>query len=395
MTRRTWASGAVLLGLLGLVLLAVLIAPSTEKGTPYSSNSAGLNGIRLARDLSARLGWKPEARETPFSDSMRNPAPVQIVIEADVAATEAHALLDFARRGGSLLIAGRGGALDDSLPLVAIPGGMPVPNAAGCKATDVWQTQVSPFVQVASIRWSRPAPPDTVGFGRVQRGGRADRVASAAVGFPYGAGRIVAVADKNYLANDLLRRCDLEADVSFVRMIEYLTRGQRGQRLAFDEFHHGYGVHGGSIAAIRGYLSRTSSGRMLGQLFVAGLLLLLAFAPRPLAPRDPSHVARRSPLEHADALAHAYAAVGATRTAASRLLAGVRRRSRRERQKTRDTDEQLLAAAAAMSNEAAAAAAVVGHALVTPVPARELPGVASALETIERSLTGKPTSAIR
>jgi hypothetical protein len=173
-------------------------------------------------------------------------------------------------------------------------------------------------------------------------------------------------------------------------MIEYLSGGQRGVRVAFDEYHHGYGVRGGSFAAIRLYLSGTASGRMLAQIAVAGLLLLFAAAPRPLAPRDPTHIARRSPLEHADALAHAYASVNATRTATARLLAGVRRRSR-GRSRGKDADAAFLTAAASMSPTASKAAALVGNALETPVPARQLPEVAAALETIEHELSRPPS----
>jgi len=203
---------------------------------------------------------------------------------------------------------------------------------------------------------------------------------------PLGAGRIVLIADENFVANDVIRRCELGTDVAFVRMIEYLAHGQRGLRVAFDEYHHGYGVRGGSFTAMRLYLSGTPSGRMLAQIAVAGLLLLLAAAPRPLEPRDPTHIARRSPLEHADALAHAYSSVNATRTVTARLLAGVRRRSR-GRSRGKDADAAFLTAAATMSPAASKAAALVGDALERAVPARQLPEVATALETIEHELS--------
>jgi hypothetical protein len=141
------------------------------------------------------------------------------------------------------------------------------------------------------------------------------------------------------------------------------------------------------------YLAGTPSGRMLAQIAVGGLLLLFAAAPRPLAPRDPSHVARRSPIEHADALAHAYAGVRATRTATARLLAGVRRRAR-GRSRAADTDESFLAAASALSPRAAQAASTVSAALQSPLPEGQLTEVASALETIERELT-RPSSSPR
>jgi hypothetical protein len=201
----------------------------------------------------------------------------------------------------------------------------------------------------------------------------------------------VLVADEGFLANDVIRRCELRTDAEYVRMVEYLSRGRRGLRVAFDEFHHGYGVRGGSFTAIRRYLTGTPSGNMLAQVAIAGLILLFAAAPRPLAPRDPSHVARRSPLEHADALAHAYASVNASRTATSRLVAGVRRRSR-VRVRGNDADAAFLATVSAISPAAAKAASAVADALERPLPSRQLPEVATALDTLEQELSRPPST---
>lgn len=400
MNRKKWTSAAILVALLGLVALAVLLAPSRQQGKPHSSYSAGVDGLRLARDLASRLGWKTEARETAFSDTLREPAPLQVLVSARVSAIEAGALLAFVRNGGRLLVAGPAGALDDSLPLVAgEPGELAERyGAAGCADRGLWPTMLTQFSRIGTARWRRPAPADTVGFGRVivRREASGEPLEErAGFGFALGRGRIVAVADPNLLANDVIRRCQLEADVTFVRMIEYLAGGTQGERIAFDEYHHGYGVRGGSLTAIRMYLAGTPSGRMLAQMAVAGLLLLLAFAPRPLIPRDPTHVARRSPLEHADALAHAYAGVHATGTAASRLVAGVRRRTRRDRIRHRESDEALLATAAAASSEAATAAALVTQAMDGRLADRELPRVAEAVRTIEQALTHRSAPTTR
>jgi hypothetical protein len=398
MTRRTVMSAWILGALLGLVLLAVLISPSTEKGRPSSSYSAGEDGARLSRDLIGRLGWLPEARLVAFSDTIRDPAPIQVLIDANVSDREAGYLLRFVRGGGSLLVAGGGGAISDSIGAVAIRGGRlaEADFEANCERRGTWRAELTQTAYASSIGWSRPAPPDTVGFGDVvvdAQEGKAEHHARPAFGMPYGGGRIVLVADGSFLTNDVIRRCELRTDAAFVRMIEYLSKDRRGLRVAFDEFHHGYGMRGGSLAAIRMYLAGTPSGRVLAQIAIGGLLLLFAAAPRPLAPRDPTHVARRSPIEHADALAHAYASVKATRTATARLLSGVRRRVR-GRSRAADSDETFLAGASSVSPAAARAAGVVSSALDATVPERQLPDIASALQTIERELT-RPSSSLR
>ena len=394
MTRRTLVSAWSLGGLIALVVLAVLASPAAQKGRPSSSYSAGADGVRLAHDLIGRLGWKPERRETPFSDTLREVAPIQVLVDADVSESEAGQLLAFVRGGGGLIVAGSDGLIQDSLGMVAHPDAMYVEDsdAPHCERRGTWQAELQSSV-THGIGWMRPLPEDTVGYGTVRfpRRDGPGRQGQSALGMPLGAGRVVVIADAGFLANDVIRRCELGTDIAFVRMVEYLSRGQRGVRIAFDEYHHGYGLHGGSFAAIRMYLSGTPSGRMLAQIAVAGLLLLLAAAPRPLAPRDPTHVARRSPLEHADALAHAYASVHATRTTTSRLLAGLRRRSR-GRSRAKDADAAFLESAAAMSAAASKAAEVVRNALERPVASRQLPEVAAALETIELELSRPPSS---
>jgi hypothetical protein len=393
MTRRTLISAWVLAGLLVAVFVAVLVTPSAQQGRPSSSYSTGPDGVRLARDLIGRLGWRPEAREEPFSDTLADPAPIQVLVNVDLSEAEAGQLLSFARQGGGLIVAGVG-TIADSLGIVSRGSGTyaEAVNPANCERRGTWQAELAKTSIASGIDWSRPLPDDTVGYGEIISVAR-DRPARrsrAAIGMPLGAGRIVVIGDENFLSNDVVRRCELGTDVDFVRMIEYLSGGRRGLRVAFDEFHHGYGVRGGSMTAVRMYLGGTRSGRMLAQIAIGGLLLLFAAAPRPLAPRDPSHVARRSPLEHADALAHAYASVSATRTATARLLAGVRRRTR-ARSRAGDDDLEYLAAAGAVSPAAAGAAARVRSALETTTPDRHLPEVAAALETIEAELT-RPSS---
>jgi hypothetical protein len=397
MTRRTLISAWILAGLLGMVFLAVLVAPSRENGRPYSSHSAGAEGARLSHDLIARLGWRPERRNVAFSGALRDPAPIQVLLDADVSESEAGDLLAFVRQGGGLVVAGGNGIIHDSLGFVGRGQGTFVENeyAAHCERRGTWQAELAKGSLSQAIGWVRPLPADTVGFGNILVGGRRGSAGGdrAGIGMPLGRGRVVALADPSFVANDVIRRCELGTDVGFVRMIEYLSHGERGVRVAFDEFHHGYGVRGGSFTAIRLYLAGTPSGRMLAQVAIGGLLLLFAAAPRPLAPRDPNHIARRSPLEHADALAHAYAGVNATRTATARLLAGLRRRVR-ARSRAKDADAAFLATAASISPASASASEVVSRALESPIPSRQLPEVAAALETIERELT-RPRSSHR
>ena len=197
-------------------------------------------------------------------------------------------------------------------------------------------------------------------------------------------------SDPDILRNDVLRACDYGIAPPVVRMLEYLSarNGQSRPRVVFDEFHHGFGAQPGTMRAIAQYLGGTGSGHLLFQLLGAGLVLLLAAAPRDIPPTDPGRIERRSPLEHVDALARAYAQVAATRTAATRLLHGVRRRMERGsvQRGTVLTDDAFLGNAEARSPALKPDVALIRRALRATLPRQEFAAVGAALERLESSL---------
>jgi len=196
----------------------------------------------------------------------------------------------------------------------------------------------------------------------------------------------------------VLRVCRWGADVAALRILEYVSDsapgGGRRQRLVFDEYHQGYGEQPGTMRGIFAYLGRTGSGHLVLQLAAAGLVLLLAIGPRLLPPRAVDRIERRSPLEHVDALARAYRAVGATRTATSRLVHGVRRRVEHSlgSQGGATTDATFLAWARERVPARATDVDLVSGALVQPISRRELEIVGQALRRLETSLTSFPKS---
>jgi hypothetical protein len=220
--------------------------------------------------------------------------------------------------------------------------------------------------------------------------------APAAMGFPLGRGRVVVVADPDLVRNDVLRVCRWGADVAAIRILEYASAGapNGGQRdrMIFDEYHQGYGDQPGTFRGIVRYLGRTSSGHFVLQLAGAGLVLLLAAGPRLLVPSGSERIERRSPLEHVDALAQAYRAVGATRTATSRLVHGVKRRVEQAlgARSGATSDEEFLGWAASRVSSIGPDVEMVRAALAKPVARRELEAVGQALRRIETALTSFP-----
>jgi hypothetical protein len=413
---------AVVLPIIGvLVLFSALLAPDGivgRTGNPRLSTwSTEPQGARLFYELTQRLGWQAERREVRGFGA--DPAVIHAVLDPDLPLqqTDVRQLLEHVRNGGALFVVlGAGAAgIADSLHVTweglayfttAASGDA---GDAGCPPrrqafTPLWPDD-RPHLNV--LRWSRPAPPDVEHFLPLElprapvRAGpvvvttdtlprRRMRDQFAAAGFPYGRGRIVIASDPDILRNDVLRACDYGIALPAVRMLEYLSAGAgvARRRVVFDEFHHGFGAQPGTMRAIARYLGGTGSGHLLFQLLGAGLLLLLAAAPRDIPPTDPERIERRSPLEHVDALARAYAQVAATRTATTRLLHGVRRRLERGsvQRGAVHTDDVFLENAEALAPALQPEVALIRRALRTTVPRREFAAVGAALERLESSL---------
>jgi len=223
---------------------------------------------------------------------------------------------------------------------------------------------------------------------------------AAMIGFPYGAGRIVVAADPDIFRNDALRECSYGLDLAAAATLRFLEAGGTAprRRIVFDEFHQRR-LNNGMIGIMRRYLADVPSGHAVLQLAIAGLVLLLAAAPRVLPPRDETRVERRSPLEHVDALSRAYLQVGATRTSTRRLVRGVRRRVERGRVRDRvrdggasrgdadDPDDAFLARVAEVKPALAGDVATVRRALNEAMPVADFRAVGKAVQHIETTMT--------
>ena len=395
-----------------LIIFSALVTPQPDAGrsgdsrlTTYSTSPMG---GRIFYDLSQRLGWSVEQRRTADW-----PADTSVIIaELDpvvpLRAADVHALLERVRGGGALLaMLGTGSyLLADSLHLHS---GRSVlrpkdPNgdrdSEGCTADEkgvfnrrmLYTLWPGDQVTLTQIGWRGAKPDSVVPLVETERRdlfGRDGR--SAAIGFVYGRGRIVASMDPDVLRNDAIRVCKYGLDVDAVRMLDFLSeRGDSPRRhITFDEYHQGFGEQRGTMRAIGAYLVGVSSGRLLLQLLAAGLVLLLAMAPRLIPPFDPERIERRSPLEHVDALGRAYAQVGATRSATARLLRGVRRRlaGGSIRPGVDASDDAFLERAKRDAPKLTDEIAIIKKALHSPVSRREFASVGAAIEQLEISLT--------
>ncbi|HUQ82698.1 MAG TPA: DUF4350 domain-containing protein [Gemmatimonadaceae bacterium] len=410
------------------VIVVALLTPEETGGRSgddrLTTRSTGSQGASVLYELAHKLGWQTVQREAD-SLALGDTAAVHLVLDPAVplSVAETREVLDQVRRGAGLYyVLGDDGPMADSLGLgersdsartlsalgemlIGSSGRLVASDDDSCPDEDEGVMRAGlPFwpdrqTHLLAIRWKGGPPPGSTPLAMLQfTTATRDTAGTAAIGFPLGRGRVVVAADPDLLRNDVLRVCEWGADVANVRILEYLSAGGPGggrrERLVFDEYHQGYGEHPGTVKGIVRYLGRTASGHLVLQLAGAGLVLLLAVGPRVLKPRAVERIERRSPLEHVDALARAYRAVGATRTATSRLVHGVRRRVEHAlgARSGASSDDAFLSWAEQRAPVRRDDVALVRAALSAPVSRRELEAVGQALQRLELSLTSFPRS---
>jgi hypothetical protein len=396
----------IVIAVVGLLLVLVaLFSPDRQSGRSGDSRLSTYVsqplGAGLFYQLAGRLGWAVARRTTPGVTG--DPAVIHAVLAPveHMRITEVHGLLEVVRGGAALLLVlpANGEVLNDSLHVAIAGGGEFHPrdslDVAGCRKPQDLQIPFWPSgtASLYSLKWTAPPSADRVEFARVKGFGSDSVMRPAVVGFPLGRGRVVVAADPDLLRNDALRDCRYGLSVLAVEALEYLSGGGEvpRTRVVFDEYHQGSGAQPGTVGAIGQFFGGTRPGHFLLQLLVAGLLLLAAASPRVLAPRDPVRVERRSPFEHVDALARAYAQVGASRTASIRLVRGVRRRIGLAGRAASRSDDEFLTWAAHEQPDLADEAALVRAAIASPGADGDLTAVRDALAHIESSLTSLPT----
>ena len=149
-----------------------------------------------------------------------------------------------------------------------------------------------------------------------------ERGAATLAWVPLGAGGVLVLAEAEVLANGSLDSATLPVIVT--RALADVVAA--GDSVVFAEYHQGLDGRPGLVAQVLGMASESRAGRIAMSLAAVGVLLLFATgrpfgAPAPLPER-----ARRSPLEHVDALGRIYEVSGSQRSAGRRLVHGAVRR---------------------------------------------------------------------
>jgi hypothetical protein len=299
-----------------------------------------------------RLGRPSERRRTALfnlaQDATHRPA-ILVVVNPPIPLQEAELqqVAEFVRGGGAVVAAGRGGGItrcvgwriqpegfrDDSVTVrPPLPGsGLHLPRAARVlvpsKRKAVKPEGLKQFVK-ESVEGDPCSTLVPVGF---------DTLLAAADSRPVilrlryrGGGTITLAADPGWFTNAVWR----DTEVPTVVLPLLTSSPQRPGRVAWDEYHQGFGERGGQSLAGRtwSWLRDEPAGWAVLQLIAVALVWLAVTAVRFGPARAVIERRRRSPLEHLEALAAGLESATAADTAVQRLVAGLRRRLNRSGQ---------------------------------------------------------------
>lgn len=348
--RASWRPVAVTLAVLlvaALTVLALARQPDEDR-PPLDSRSAAADGALGLHDAARRLGWTVARAHAPAARFGPDATYLAIHATHGLDAHDVGRLLAAVRAGAGLVVDVRDDPLTDSLRLLlGEDGPWVLDNPAAARAVGATAAVTRPgcaadFDDQRAGTWRVSwAIADTLAGDarrrdrRVFLDARRDTLVRPVVlGLPLGRGRVVAVSDGAVVTNDALRVCWAAAGPAVLRALEWASPrpgragAPRGALVFLDERRTSAGAaeRADVVGATRDALVEVPLGRAALQAIAAALVLLVAAMGRALPPVPAAAPQRRSPLEHAGALARAYREARATRLAARRLARGLRRR---------------------------------------------------------------------
>jgi len=332
------------LGVFSVVLIAALIGweqlGRQEDATAgiRTTRSTNVEGMLVCYTLFERLGMTVKRMELPFSTDSLDAVDALWVVDPLLAirGAERAALEDWVRRGGVVACSASVGHSLNVLHPIELPAcrrccdsthrprattRSVLPSLEGDfpLARDVASAE---FATNAAINIDMSEQPAETSCLEVLF---ADPAGPRAVTRSMGEGRVIVLADSSFLANGWLGR--QHNAVLAVNLIAYCFEHAGGARVAFDEYHLGYGRHETGWSVLAAMLWHSSPGWAVLTLTVSGILLLICRGRRFGTRRHPVRSQRRSKLEYVHAVGATYRAAGAHGLALKLILQGFRQRA--------------------------------------------------------------------
>lgn len=334
--------------LLAAAIAVAIWAANRSPKVPKSDGRAstfltGPRGSKGLHEVLVRLGRPSERRRTALfslASEARRPA-ILVALNPPIGLQDAELdqVVAFVKQGGAVVAAGRGGGItrcagwqvvpdrfrDDSVAVIPPAGssGLTLPHSA--RALGPWVREEKGRIE-GLVKGSEeedrcaeliPTRVDTVVT--------AVDLRPVVVRITYrNGGTMTLVADVGWFSNIVWRN----TDVAVVLLPLLTPRRERPGRVAWDEYHQGFGREGGPTLAGRtwSWLRETPAGWAILQIIAVALVWLAVTAVRFGPARHVIERRRRSPLEHLEALGAGLESASDADTAVQRLALGLRRR---------------------------------------------------------------------
>lgn len=285
--------------------------------TTYSTNPQGTMAFWM---LMNQLGTPLQRLRQPFSSELLRSVDVFLVIDPieDLTAKERACLESWVKGGGVLVHSGRlslQGEVQTDFDIPARWRRWSYQGADQARTTpvppDATSLPLSRDVRTVRLNSRRTLLPRGTGESHDPS---AERLFVDSEGLriamrPLGSGRIITMSDSSFMANGLLEHgdnCILAANV-----VACAAGQARGARMAYDEYHLGYGSRPTSWGALWAALFGSSAGWAMLVAAISGLLYLVLRGRRFGTRRAPQRTRRRSKLEYVYSVGATYRASGA------------------------------------------------------------------------------------
>jgi hypothetical protein len=349
------------------VLLAVGIGLAAWAGSRSTESSdfdfrsstfvTGPYGSKALHDVLQRLGRLSERRRTSLENlaAQRAYRPAILVLLSPVFPLEndeIEQVVRYVRAGGAVVATASGGgvtrcagwrtqdafARGDSLPVLSPDPALRLPYTSRVLAPRTPDDPANTRLEALKKGESEDLP---LGICNTLQPYAVDTIVAAVNNRPVmlrlryrGGGTITLAADASWFTNRVWR----DSDVPVVALPLLTPRPERPGRVAWDEYHQGFGAEGTPTLERRTWSWVRSSpiGWAILQLVAVALLWLAMTAVRFGPARSVIERRRRSPLEHLEALGAGLESAADADTAIQRLALGLRRRLSRTGQLGRD-----------------------------------------------------------
>ncbi len=322
MPARSHRSDIIILVTLGTITVLVVVALVSwgwlrqgERGFPMrTTHSAGREGTMACYMLFDRLGVEVRRLERPLLDEALEGVDVLFVVDPVLGLEqgEVSSLRAWVRGGGVLVWSADeffefGGGQRVYIPRrsdgVVVPTRVPPDEAELPLARDV-ATVLFDTLNDVTERGQGPFDTDSEDEALF-----ADTVGVRIVSRRMGDGHVIVLADASFLAN--VRFGKEDNCVLGANLVEYVLAQARGARVAFDEYHFGFGKRETGWSLLGTALMRTSPGWAVLCLTGAGVLFLVYKGRRFGTRYAPTRVRRRTKLEYVHSVGATYQAAGA------------------------------------------------------------------------------------